>query len=238
MPLPRKTASPVVRLCVRPRDLADEPPPITQERPPGSRLPHTDKKVAEVRDLIENTALSYGQIKAATGVSLCSISRWTRDGKWARPLDAPRASDRVPTYRAGRKLKLRKLASRLQWLAEDYVQKLEETPGVDLELLMQALQVLKMARLEAQGNRRHHPLFGIPRTGAWTISYDDACRTALQELRRGGVDIDRAPKYALDLVIAAKVPPESDGYRKRETRPRNPDHGRVLCPSRYRGRDA
>jgi hypothetical protein len=237
MPLPRKISSPVIRLCTRPRYSPDEPPPITIERPPGSRLPHTDKKVAEVRDLVENTALTYAQIKAATGVSLCSISRWTRDGKWARPLDAPRASDRVPTYRAGRKLRLRKLASRLQWLAEHYLQKLEETPGVDLDLLMQALQVLKMARLEAQGNRRRHPLFGIARTGVWTISYDEACRTALKELRRGGVDIDRAPKHALDLVIAAKVPPEDDGYRKRESRPRNPDHGRVLCPSRYRGRD-
>jgi hypothetical protein len=218
---------------VRPRE-PEEPPPITIERPPGSRLPHTDKKVAEVRDLIENTALSYGQIMVQTGVSLCSISRWTRDCKWARPLDAPRASDRVPTYRAGRKLKLRKLASRLQWIAEGYVEKLEETPGVDLDLLMQALQVLKMARLEAQSNRHRRAFRGIARTGAWTISYDEACRTALQELRRGGVDIERAPKQALELVIAAKVPPEDDGYRKRESRPRNPEHGRVLCPSRYR----
>jgi hypothetical protein len=62
-------------------------------------------------------------------------------------------------------LKLRKLASRLQWMAERYVEKLEETPGVDIDLLMQALQVLKMARLEAMGNRRRLPLFGPPLTG-------------------------------------------------------------------------
>jgi hypothetical protein len=237
MTFPRKVSAPIVRLCVRPDEPADEPPPITQERPPGSRWPHTDMKVAEVRDLIENTALTYGQIRAETGVSLCSISRWARDGEWVRPLNAPRASDRVPTHRASRKLRLRKLAGRLQVLAERYVRELEETPGVDLDKLMQALQLVRMTRLEANGNRHRHPLFGIPRTGAWTISYDEACRTALQELRRGGVDIDRAPKQALDLVIAAKVPPECDGWRKRESRPRNPDHGRVLCPSRYRGRD-
>jgi hypothetical protein len=232
MPLPRKISPPIIRL-VRPDEPADEPPPITQERPPGSRLPHTDMKVAEVRDLIENTALSYGQIRAATGVSLCSISRWARDGEWVRPLDAPRASDRVPTFRASRKLRLRKLGGRLQAIAERYVRELEETPGVDLDKLMQALQLLRMTRLEAKGNRRRHPLFGIARTGAWTISYDEACRTALQELRRGGVDIDRAPKAALELLIEAKVP-EEDNSMLRDPRPRsrsNPEHAELLWPN-------
>jgi hypothetical protein len=37
---------------------------------------------------------------------------------------------------------------------------------------------------------------------------DEAIRTALKEMRRSGVDIDRAPKEALDLVIAANVPVE------------------------------
>ena len=49
---------------------------------------------------------------------------------------------------------------------------------------------------------------GEPRTGAWTFSRDEAIRTALKEMRRGGVDTDRAPKEALDLVIAANVPEE------------------------------
>jgi hypothetical protein len=233
MPVPRKISPVVVGVRVRPGP-GEEPPRITQERPPGSRLPHTDKKVAEVRRLIENTALTYGQIRMATGVSLCSISRWARDGEWVRPLDAPRASDRVPTFRASRKLRLRKLGGRLQAIAERYVRELEETPGVDLDKLMQAVQLLRMTRLEAQSNRRRHPLFGVARTGPWTISYEEACRTALKELRRGGIDIDRAPKQALDLVIAAKVPPEDTGWRERETRPRKSEHGRVLCPSRYR----
>jgi hypothetical protein len=59
----------------------------------------------------------------------------------------------------------------------------------------------------------------LPRTGAWTLSRDEAIRSALKELRRGGVDIDRAPKQALELVIAANVPvedhPANAGRRRR-----------------------
>jgi hypothetical protein len=233
MPLPRKTCAPIVRLCVRPHDPAGEPPPITRERPPGSRRPHTDMTYAKVRDLIEHTALTYGQIGAQTGVCSGTISNWTRDGKWARPLDAPRASDRVPTVRASRRLKLRKLASRLQWMAERYVEKLEEKPDVDLDLLMQALQVLKMARLEAMGNRRRSPLFGPPQTGREYYDREQAVRTALKAMRRGGVDLDRAPQEALDLVLEARAPPE-DKRTLRDPSPRsrsNPEHAQFLWPN-------
>lgn len=105
------------------------PPAITGFRPPGSRRHHTDVAVANVRRLIEQTALSYAEIAAKTGVSRASIFRWARDGAWVRPLDAPRCSDRMPTARAGRKLKLRLLAERLRMLAEHYVRQLEETPA-------------------------------------------------------------------------------------------------------------
>jgi hypothetical protein len=212
MPLPYNICPhlypPIVRLGgVTPDDPA-EPPPITHVRPPGSRRPHTDKVYAEVRRLIEHTALTYREIQAKTGVDSSTISCWARDGKWVRPLDAPRSSDRMPTYRASRRLKLRKLAGRLEALAERCVRELEQSPSVEVETLMQALQVLKMARLEAQGGYRRRPLFGVPRTGAWTLSRDEAIRTALKEMRRGGVDTDRAPKEALELVIAARVPEE------------------------------
>ena len=203
--------APIVRLGgVTPEKPADGPPAMMRARPPGSRRPHTDMTYAGVRELIERTALTYEQIKAKTGVDTSTISVWTRDGRWARPLDAPRASDRVPTVRAGRRLKLRKLASRLQWLAERYVHKLEETPDVDLDLLMQALQVLKMARLEAMGNRHRLALFGPPLTGREYYDREQAIRTALKEMRRGGVDLDRAPKEALDLVLEAKAPEEDN----------------------------
>ncbi|HEV7601605.1 MAG TPA: hypothetical protein VGO49_15300 [Bradyrhizobium sp.] len=235
MPLPRKVCSPIVRLGgVTPDEPAEEPPPITRERPPGSRRPHTDMTYAKVRELIEHTALTYEQIGANTGVCSGTISNWARDGKWTRPLDAPRSSDRMPTYRASRRLKLRKLASRLQWIAERYVHKLEQTPGVDLDLLMQALQVLRLARLEAMGNRRRLALFGPPQTGREHFDREQAIRTALKAMRRGGVDIDRAPKQALDLVIAARVPEEDHpALRERGTRSRrNREHARLLWPGK------
>jgi hypothetical protein len=198
----------LVRLRVTPDEPAEGPPAIAQ-RPPGSRGPHTDMTVAKVRHLIEHTALSYSKIAAQTGVSRYSIYCWARDGKWVRPLDAPRASDQVPTHRASRRLKLRKLADRLQTLAENYVCELEQTRGVDLDRLTQALQVLRMARLEVRGNRgRRGPWIGPAVSGAWKAERDKAISTALKEMRRGGVDLDRAPKEALDLVIEANTPRE------------------------------
>jgi hypothetical protein len=204
-----------VRLRVTPDEPAEGPPAIVEQRPRGSRQPHTDVTVAKVRHLIEHTDLSYRQIETRTGASTCAISRWTRDFGWQRPPHAPRASDMVPDWRAGRRLKLRKLAGRLQSIAERYVRELEAAPRVDVETLMQALQVLKMARLEAMGgHRRRGPggtWSGPATSGAWATERDNAIRTALKEMRRGGVDIDRAPKEALDLVIDANTPVEDVG---------------------------
>ena len=84
----------------------------------------------------------------------------------------------------------------------------KQSPSVDVDTLMEALQVLKMARLEAKGNRRRRPVVGPTYSGAWAYERDQAIRTALKEMRRGGVDLDRAPKEALDLVIDANTPVE------------------------------
>jgi hypothetical protein len=147
--------------------------------------------------------------RAATGVGRASICRWTRGQKWRRSAFAPRATDTIPRPRAGQKLKLRLLAERLRVIAERYVNALEEAPDTDLDTLVQALQVLKMARLEAMGRRRRRRAFkDEPRTGAWRLSRDEATRAAIREMRRGGVDTDRAPPEALDLVVEARLPPE------------------------------
>jgi hypothetical protein len=201
-------SSGLVRLRVTPDEPAEGPPAIVEQRPNRSRLPHTDVTVAKVRHLIEHTVLTTRQIQAKTGVVSSTISLWARDGKWVRPLGAPQGWDRMPTYRASRRVKLRKLAGRLEALAERRVRELEASPSVEADTLMEALQVLKMARLEAQGNRRRRPLVGPAVTGAWAHERDNAIRTALKEMRRGGVDLDRAPKEALDLVIEANTPKE------------------------------
>ena len=197
--------SPIRRLRVLP----DEPDAIAP-RPRGSRRPHTDARVAAVRRLIEESTLTYGEIAKKTGVGRASICRWTRDGQWKRPAFAPRATDTVPRPRAGQKLKLRLLAERLRELAERHVRELEEAPRVDPEKLVQALEVLKMARLEAMGRRRRRRIDGEARTGRYWISRQDAIHNALKELHRGGVTVDCAPKEAIDLVIDANMPPEED----------------------------
>jgi hypothetical protein len=198
-------SSGLVRLRVTPDEPAEGPPAIGEQRPNRSRLPHTDLTVAKVCHLIEHTTLTTRQIQAKTGVVSSTISLWARDGKWVRPLGAPQGWDRMPTYRASRRVKLRKLAGRLEALAERCVRELEQSPSVEVDTLMQALQVLKMARLEAQGNRRRRPLVGPAVTGAWAFERDNAIRTALKEMRRGGVDLDRAPKEAVDMVIEANT---------------------------------
>ncbi len=201
----------LVRLRVTPDEPAEGPPAIT-ERPRGSRLPHTDLTVAKVRHLVETTVLNYREIAAKTGTTNCAVSRWTRDGGWQRPLNAPRASDMMPNWRAGRRLKQRKLAGRLQAIAERYVRELEETPGVDLNKLIEALQVLRMARLESMGNRgRRRPWLGPVVSGQWKAELDKSIYTALKQMRRGGVDLDRAPKEAMDLLIDANTPVEDVG---------------------------
>jgi hypothetical protein len=196
----------------RVRVLPEEPDAMVGPRPKGSRRPHSDARVASVRHLIEQTELTYSEIAARTGVGRASICRWTRDGGWRRPLFAPRATDTVPRPRAGQKLKLRLLAERLRALAERYVRELEEAPRVDVDKLVEALQVVKMARLEAMGRRRRRRLVGETYTGAQMIARDQAIRTALNEMRGGGVDIDRAPKEALDLLINARTPPVDDDH--------------------------
>jgi hypothetical protein len=198
----------LVRLRVTPDEPAEGPPAIIEQRPRGSRRPHTDMAVAKVRNLIERTDLTYSEIAAKTGVGRASICRWARDGKWLRPAHAPRATDLVPSLRAGRRLRMRMLATRLEALAERHLRELEEAPNVDPDKLMQALQLVKMARLEAMGRRRRRRFYSEPRTGAWGLSRDQAIRTALKEMRRGGVDIDRAPQEAVELVIEANVPVE------------------------------
>jgi hypothetical protein len=200
---------PLIRLRVEPDQPAEGPPAITEARPRGSRRPHTDLVVAKVKHLFEQTAMSYREIRAKTGVTIFSIMLWARDGGWQRPPDAPRAAALSGRRRASRRWKLRKLGIQLEALAERHVRELEDAPRVDVERVMQALQVLKMARLQAQGRRgRRHRDTDVVTSAAWTLARDNAINTALKEMRRGGVDLDRAPKEAVDMLIEAVVPAE------------------------------
>jgi hypothetical protein len=176
--------TPIVRLRVTPDEPAEPAPAIAAQRAPGRGQPHTGATVARVRHLFEHTDLTCGEIAAQTGVPVGTIGRWKRHHRWRRPAHAPRASESVPDWRAGRRLKLRKLALRLRAQAERCVRDLEARPETDVETLMRALQVLKVVRLEAMGHRGRGGLRSGPAvTGAETDARDEAVRSALTEMR-------------------------------------------------------
>ena len=218
IPLFRPPSYGLVRVHI-PRAEPDAVPEAPRPRTPDgarSRRPHADARVAQVRRLVEATTITYGEIAERTGVARASICRWTRDHNWTRPFDAPRSTDRMPTARASQRKKLRLLAERLRKLAERHVEELERAPQIDADKLMEALQLLKMARLQAQGRRRRRkPLDTPAKTGQQWMDEQTAIKTAIRELHRGGVTVDAAPKEAVELVIDAHMPPLGAQFRTR-----------------------
>ena len=219
MPPPFYRPPPVIRISVPPAD----PTAVVGPRPRGSRRPHTDAVVASVRRLIEQTTLTYGAIAAKTGVGRASICRWTRDGQWKRHLFAPRATDTVPTARAGARLKLRTLAARLAALAERHIRELEESACVDQDKLAEALELLKMAKVAA----RPRPRRRTPRDAAdpdFSALTGERLRPVMQ-LCYADVDLHRAPKAAVDDFLAHREPPaEKPPPRGRSRRARDNEH--------------
>jgi hypothetical protein len=211
----------------------DKPGIVAGPRPRGSRRPHADAKVAEVRRLIEETAQTYSEIAAKTGVGRASICRWTRDGGWQRPLFAPRATDTVPSARASARLKARTLSARLFALAERAIRELEESASVELDRLAEALELAKMARLAARPRRRRPaPNAAGDAAADPSPGSEHHARAAMRELRAGGVSIEHAPEEALEDFIASRAPPpERHRPRQRSHRSRrNRAHAWLLEP--------
>lgn len=140
-----------------------------------------------------------------------TISVWARDGGWQRPAFAPRDRDTRPTAPARHRLKLRRLGHSLHTLAERYADELSNSPAVDLDRLIGALQVMKMAQLEYLGRPRLRRRPGSPAgTNHEWLDRNTAIGKALKDMRRGGVDIDRIPEEAMALLEEAHTPPERD----------------------------
>ena len=209
---------PIARLRVRPDHELNGPPAppdpnavVVRGRAP--RQPHTDATYAAVRRLFEQSTLNYRAIAARTGVSPGSISNWSRDGGWKRPPFAPRACDLMPTPRASAKLKRRKLAARLDALAERYVRELEEAACVDPDKLAEAQELLRMAKLAAR--RR-------PKRRIGDLAEPEEFRRPIIQLCAAGVDLKRAPKEAVKDFLAnrerppeAELPPRSTASRRK-----------------------
>lgn len=194
--------------------LGDGPPPVPGGRPKGCKRLHTNATVATVRRLIEQTTLTHKQIEAKTGVSAGTVGRWAREGGWKRHPFAPCASDLVPSARAGRRLKLRMLGIKLHQLAERCVDELWQSPTVDLDRLIEAMQVHRMARLTQKGRGRPGIPGPAPRTERDWPDRDTAIRTALARLRAGGVDLEHIPAEAMALLVDAHTPPEREVVRR------------------------
>ena len=199
--------------------LVDGPPPVPGGRRKGSKQLHTNATVATVRRLIEQTPMTYKQIAAKTGVSAGTVGVWTRENGWPRHPFAPIATDTVPTVRAGRRLKLRMLGHRLHELAERCVTELCNSPAVDLDRLVEAMQVLRMARLYVKGRGRPGKPGQAPRNRHEVVDPDEAIRRALSRLRDGGVRIDKIPEAAMALLENAHTP-ERDFPELRRRGPR------------------
>jgi hypothetical protein len=212
----------------RKKPTANDPFNITH-RPPGSRLPHPDGKVMQVRRLVETTTMTYREISQRTGVPYTNISRWTNEGNWTRPLDAPRAPDTVPRWRARRNLRRRTLAARLDRLAEDRVCALETAPGIDLARLREALELIKLGTL---ADRPHTGRHRLPELTS-ELDEPQARARVIAKLRANGVDIARAPSEALSDFIescAAVANPARNPMLRERGRysKRNKEHARML----------
>ncbi|MPZ56067.1 MAG: hypothetical protein GEU91_06110 [Rhizobiales bacterium] len=214
--------APIARLGVRPDH--DDPAGAVAPRRRGSRRPHTDAAFAAVRRLIEQSTLSYAEIRARTGVSHASISRWARDGGWRRPPFAPRATDTIPTARASAKLKRRTLAQRLDALAERHIRELEESACVDPIKLGEALELLKMAKLAARRRPRRRP---------GELAPEEASRP-IGQLCIGGVDLSRAPRAAVEDFLANREPPREEAGPRRRGRGSRRERERAWMRERER----
>lgn len=227
MPRPFYRTPPLARVRVAP-DEPQEPNAVIAPRPRGSRRPHTDAKVAQVRRLIEQSTMTYGEIAARTGVGRASICRWTRDQSWKRPPWAPRATDTVPRARASAQLKRRTLSARLQALAERHIRELEESACVDQDRLGEALELLKMAKLAARTRRPRHV------TAAARASSPPSGEPPrpIMELCAGDVSLQRAPRTAIEDFLESRAPREPLPPRGRRSKRRTRDehHRWMLGP--------
>lgn len=212
----------------RAKPSADDPFDISH-RPPGSRRPHPDAKVKQVRRLIETTLMTQAEIAQRTGVAQANISRWANEGNWTRPLFAPRAPDTVPRWRARANLRRRTLAARIDALTERRVRALEAAPGVDLSGLREALELLKL------GTLADRPHTGRHRRPDLTSELDEPQERArvIAHLRANGVDIARAPGEALaDFIESCSPGPDptrNPALRERgRSSKRNKEHARMM----------
>lgn len=171
----------------RPRQKPDEP--FVSYRPGGSRLPHGEAKVNEVRRLVETTLMTYAEIAQRTGVVRGTIWHWSNKSKWMRPGFAPRSTHTVPAWRAGRQRRRRMLAVRLVTLAERTVHALEAASAIDAARLREARALLAMAKLATGPNTPRSRLLAAVRP----VAEAKPRARVVADPSRNGIDIAPTP---------------------------------------------
>jgi hypothetical protein len=104
------------------------------------------------------------------------------------------------------------------------VRDLEQSPGVDPAALAEALELMKLAKFAARPKQRRKR--GTPRESS---PYEEPAEV-LARLQAAGVNLDRAPRAALQDVIDSFAPPRDfPELRPRGQRSkRNAAHRRML----------
>ncbi|MCE4222765.1 hypothetical protein HCU64_03295 [Methylobacterium sp. C25] len=127
---------------------------VSPTRPRGK--PHDPSALAEVRRLIETSALSYRAIARITGVPRATISRHVLEGGWIRPQGGPGADDLPPlSAEAERRVRRGLLAERVLRAAEHLVEQVELNPTATPAAFARAVRVLALAqRLDRPGMPR------------------------------------------------------------------------------------
>ncbi len=114
--------------------------------------PHDPSALAEVRRLIETSALSYRAIAKVTGVPRATISRHVLQGGWIRPTGGD-----VPPLSAEGERRARRglLAERVLRAAEDLVRRVELDRSATPAAFARAVRMLALAqRLDRPGMPR------------------------------------------------------------------------------------
>lgn len=128
------------------------PAPGGEEPRSHPKQAHPPSVIAQVRDLVENTTLTFKTIGVRTRVNSGTISRWAEKHGWKRPPGAW-PPNRRPERRYVPAVIGRALATRLRVQAERLVSEIESAPTVDPAALAEALSLLAQAREEQKVRR-------------------------------------------------------------------------------------
>jgi hypothetical protein len=129
-----------------------------------------------------------------------------------RPASAAPASAAGPATTAGAKLKRRALAARLDALAERHIRELEDSACVDPEKLAAALELLKIAKLAARPRRRKRTPGAKPELDFSAVTGERL--RPVSQLCAADVDLQRAPRSAVEDFVANREPPAEKPPRR------------------------